>query len=145
MSFTEVTDKIKQTLEDDQDLANWVSSIFSGKFLNVIKAFKNRQEINVADLPVAMIVRPSRSYHSQIIGASPYFESTVLLYVGFYCEDRNQAQDILVVLDEEIEAALLKNRSLSGKVQQTMLEAVETDAGQFHPHYFFVQQWKILS
>lgn len=145
MSFIEVTDKIKQTLVDDQDLANYVSSTFSGKFLTVIKAFKNKQEINVADLPVAMIVRPARAYHSQVIGASPYFESTVLLYIGFYCENRDQSQDILVAMDEKIEAALYKNRSLSGKVQQTMLEAVESDVGQFHPHYFFVQQWKILS
>jgi hypothetical protein len=144
MSFASVTDNIKTTLENDTDLSEWVETVFPGKTLQVFKAFRNRQEINVADLPVCMITRPARRAADAPIGNQQWWESTVLIYLGFYCEDRSDTQDTLIAFEELVEAALAKDRSCGGHAQRAVYESSENDGGAYHPHYFTVMQFTVF-
>lgn len=144
MGFSAVTDNIKSTLDTDTTLKAWITSTFPGKTLKVIKAFHNRQEINVSDLPVVMITRPSRKGVDGPIGGLRR-ESSVLLYLGFYKESKDGAQDIQVAFEEQVEAALYKDRRRGGTAERTDYEESENDNGAYHPHYFTVMQFKILT
>ncbi len=144
MSFTAVTDNIKTTLTADTTLKAWITSRFPGKTLKAIKSFRNRQEINVADLPIVMITRPARKYVQGTIG-SQRRESTVVLYLGFYSENRETAQDILTEFEEQVEAALYRDRRRGGTADSTDYDASENDSGAYHPHYFTVMQFTLLT
>ena len=91
-----------------------------------------------------MITRPARKVADGPIGGQRR-ESTVLLYLGFYSESKDSAQNILVEFEEHIEAALYADRRRGGTAERTDYEASENDNGAYHPHYFIVMQFSILT
>lgn len=145
MSFKAVTDNIKTTLAADTALAAWIATTFPGKTLTVKKAFKKRQEINPADLPLIMITVPKRRNTEGTIGTRRY-ESDVLIYAGFHFDgDPETAPGMVEEFESLIEDALLKDLRRGKTAVDTDFEESANDEGASHPDYFSVLQFKITS
>lgn len=145
MSLKAVTDNIRITLQNDADLAAWIAATFPGKTLKVIKAYKRRQEINVADLPLVMITAPKRRRTDGPIGQRRYI-SDVLIYFGFHFDgNRELAPDLVDQGESLIEDALLKDSRRGGTAVDTEYEDSANDEGANHPTYFSVLQFSITT
>jgi len=143
MSLKPVTDNIKATLLADTALADWITTTFPGKALKVIKAYKKRQEINPADLPLIMITAPKRTRAEGPIGSRRY-DSTLMIYAGFHFDgNRETAPDMVEEFESLIEDALLKDFRRGGTAIDTDFEDSANDEGAAHPDYFSVLQFTI--
>lgn len=143
MSAVNATDNIKSVLSSDPQLLAWIAEHFPGKTLKVIRAYKRRQEINTADLPLVMITRPTRTRIDGPIGRRRY-NSSVLIYAGFQFDGkREDGPDLLDQFDELIEDALLKDIRRGGFAVDTEWDDSSNDEGANHPVYFSVSQFTI--
>jgi len=138
MSFSALSQKVVETIQGSAGVSSAIS-IF-GKVLTVKAGFKTRQEINVSDLPIALIVRPERKL--ELLAARQYAHSFVV-FVGIYCEDREAAPGQLDDLENAIEDALTANYSLDGTAVDVNFVASTNDMGMYHPVYFTSMQFNI--
>jgi hypothetical protein len=145
MGLKQITDNVKATLLADADLLAWIAETFPGKQLAVVKAYKRRQEINVADLPRIMITAPKRARTDGPIGSRRY-ENTVRLYAGLYFDgDKEAAPDLVEQFESLIEDALLKDIRRGDTAVDTDFDDSANDEGVNHPVYFSVMQFTIIS
>jgi len=119
-----------------------IADLFPAKTINVVRRYKSRTEIHVSELPVIMLTRP-RVAVEQGSSAEGFQEHTVALYCGFTCEDREQAQDLVIRFEEALEKAIMVDPSLGMRVAHTEPGDSANDEGKYHPVYFFVKEIKI--
>jgi hypothetical protein len=144
MSIIDTLKDITTTLEADTGLLAFCNTEF-GKVHTVKRVYKQRVEIDLSELPLIMITRPS-------VKAGPWrpserdYTHTSRLYCGFQCEDRELAQELLIEFEEALDAAILvykdPNKLLAGITDIDPQDAVN-DEGYFHPVYFFVKDVEI--
>jgi hypothetical protein len=142
MSYTAITAQIISTIQKSALVTLVLSRIGSTRPLTVKSGFKTRQEINVSDLPLVLVVRPERKM--QIISAKQY-EHSVILFVGIHCESRETAPGLLDDLENAIEDALTQNYTLNGTAVEVNYIASANDMGTFHPVYFTTMQFDITA
>lgn len=134
-TFNDVIANLVTTLEGDSALSTFCTNKW-GASLTVPRLYKNRTEIQVSELPVALITRPEVKKNF-LIGARDA-EHRVRIYLGFRQEDKLKAQEELIEVEELIDDALLADHTRGGKAIDTMPEASANDEGSFHPVYFLV-------
>lgn len=138
MTFSDDLTYLKEMLAADLGIA----ALFPSKVVKVIRRYKPRSEIHITDLPVIMITRP-RMTASPDSNATGTQEHTMALYCGFHCEDRDQAQDVLIRFEEAIENAIMRDPTLGRRVSYTEPGDSANDEGKGHPVYFLVKEIKI--
>lgn len=139
-SFTTVIDNLATTLTNNSALAAFCSAEW-GKTLTVIKAYRQRQEISLSDLPLILITRPAVIKQFRI-GARDGTH-TVRLYAGFYQPDKTRALNEFIGFEEKIDDALLAaDPNTIGAITISPL-ASQNDEGEFHPVYFTVMDAEI--
>jgi hypothetical protein len=144
LSFNDTLDDLKSTLEGNTGLAAFCTAQF-GKNHTVKRVFKKRTEISIDELPIVLITRPDVTPEKWRPTEREYTHNA-LVYCGFYCEDREAAQDILVEFEELMEAAILtyKNPSMLPEgITDIDPKAALNDEGYYHPVYFFVKAVEI--
>lgn len=135
MSFSDDLTYLAALLAADSGIA----ALFPGKTVKVVRRYKSRTEIHVSDLPVIMITRPRVNTESGS-NISGFADHTVALYCGFNCEDREQAQDLLIRMEEAVEVCIMKDPTLGGRVMYTAPGSSANDEGKWHPVYFLVKE-----
>lgn len=140
MSFIAAMQKVKQTLEDDTPLQDF-ATLNLGKALPVKFAYKNRAELNVADLPVIILTRPTvkKRFQSGVRDAA----HSLTMYVVFQQDDRELGPLQLVELEEHIDDAIIKDISLGGSVISAIPDDSANDEGKNHPIYCMVLSMEI--
>lgn len=133
MSFTAVTDNLKNALEGNAALEAFCVAAF-GKGVTALKFFKNRQELDAEQFPLIMITRPS--VKKRYLTGAKDGTHTILLLCGFYCDDRTLAQDYIVQFEELIDDAILADATLGGTAIDALPDESENDGGFYHPYYF---------
>lgn len=138
MSFVTNLNALKLRLENNEALQAYASLNFNQLF-TVKRIYKNRVEIDMGELPLIFITRPSvtRTTENQIISKL----HSVNLYIGFYQEDYEKAQDNVIELDELLDPAIITKISAAGDVPMKIsLNNSDNDEGVYHPAYFIVKQ-----
>jgi hypothetical protein len=144
LSFNDTLDDLKTTLEGNAALLTYCNTQF-GKNHTVKRVFKRRTEIALDELPIMLITRPNVMPGKWRPGERDYTHS-VLIYCGFQCDDREEAQKILIEFDEVVDAAILTHKNpneLPAGVTDIDPRATINDEGYYHPIYFFVKQIEI--
>jgi len=135
MSFTDDLGYLKGLLATNSGIA----ALFPGKTIKAVRRYKPRAEVHVSDLPIIMITRP-RATTEPGSNISGFQDHTVALYFGFNCENREQAQDLLIRAEEAIETCVMQDPTLGGRVMYTSPGNSANDEGKWHPVYFFVKE-----
>jgi hypothetical protein len=144
LSFNTTLDDLTTALEGNAALLTYCNTRF-GKAHVVKRMFKQRTEIGLEELPIILMTRP-------MIKPAPWrpaerdYTHTIMLYCGFYCEDREAAQGILVEFDEVIDAAVLEYKApneLPAGITDIDPQDTVNDEGIYHPVYFFVKAVEI--
>lgn len=138
MGFSALSNQIIATIQASAAVSTVAGR--TGKSLTVRVGYKVRQEINVSDLPIVMIVRPERKLES--IAARQYGHEFVI-FVGLNCETREDAPGLLDDLENAIEDALVENYSLNGTAVDVNFIGSSNDMGMYHPVYFTSMQFNI--
>lgn len=145
MSIKDATDNIKTVLAQDATLNAWIASTFPGKTLKVRKAFKRRQEVNAADLPLIMITVPTRRHKSETAG-SRIFEHTVTVYAGLcHNGDRELSPDLVEQFEALVEKAIMRDATRDGYALNTHFSESSNDEGAFHPNYFSALEFLVFT
>lgn len=141
MSFIPALEKLRSLMETDASLVSYCTTTL-GKVITGHRRFKLRTEVGMDELPVALITKPSsdKTSDSCIAGTSI---DLVRMYIGFFCDDLDQAQDILVMLEQLIDSAIMMDPTLTGLVEYTYPGSSANDEGMFHPVYFMVKEFHI--
>ncbi len=140
-SFKNVIDKIVKTLHDDASLNAYISAEFI-KSLTIKKSFNKRAEVNVSDLPIIFITRPSLE-KSFLVNSIRNNKNMVRLYAGFQQQDKRKALDNFIEFEEKIDNALV---SVDPETLGAMIIAPKAslnDEGMYHPVYFMVMEVEI--
>lgn len=132
-SFTTVIDNIVTTLQNDSALSAFCVAKW-GKALTVKKVYKKRVEINLNELPIILVTRPSVEKEF-LIGARDA-DHIVRLYAGFHQTDREKAQEEVIEFEEKIDDALLVDHTRGGTATNTNPKSSVNDEGENHPAYF---------
>jgi hypothetical protein len=140
MSFTALSAQIIATIQNSDLVAAAVSSTGFNRPLTVKTGFKTRQEINVSDLPIALIVRPERKL---TLFSARQYDHSFIIFVGIHSESREAAPGILDGLENAIEDALAKNYTLNGTAVDINFIGSSNDMGMYHPVYFTTMQFEI--
>jgi len=140
--MVDVINQLVSILQADEDLTAFCRQKW-GKPLSVKKIFKRRTEINLHDLPIILITRPSIQKTYPIISAPKASEHTVRLYYGFHQNDKRIALEESIGYEEEIDDCLSAHYSLG--LPDTVLKTVSSinDEGEFHPVYFGVMDVEV--
>ena len=141
MTFNDVMEDIKSTIEDDAALAAFCTAKW-GKTITVKRVFRRRTEVALDQLPIVLLTRPATKGLRWTIGEREY-EQSVMLYFGFHQPDTDKAQAEQVELEEKIEDALIvqykdPNHLPAGAEDITPGESVN-DEGANHPTYWTVK------
>lgn len=134
-TFNDAIANLVTTLEGDSALSSFCNTKW-GASLTVLRLYKNRTEIQISDLPIALVTRPEVDKNF-LIGARDG-KHRVRIYFGFLQEDRLKAQEELIEVEELIDDALLVDHTRGGKAIDTTPEASANDEGSYHPVYFMV-------
>jgi hypothetical protein len=140
MSFATISAQMIATIQASSAITTLMASRWPGKSLTVKTGFKTRQEINVADLPIVLIVRPDRKLTD--IAAKQY-DHSFILFVGIHSENREAAPGLLDDLENAIEDALCANYNQGGTTVDTNFIGSSNDMGMYHPNYFTTMQFEI--
>jgi hypothetical protein len=140
MSFDALADEIIATIAAAPTVVAVVSAQWPQKTLTVKKGFKTRQEINVADLPVCLIVRPERKRTLQYV---KQYDHSFILFVGCHCDNREEAPGLLDALENAIEDTLTEAYTLGGTAVEVHYISSVNDMGMYHPVYFTTMQFDI--
>lgn len=139
-SFTTVIDNLALTILNNAALTTFCTAEW-GKALTVVKAYRQRQEISLSDLPLLLITRPAVTKHFRV-GARDGTH-TVRLYAGFYQPDKTLAMGEFIGLEEKIDDALLAaDPNTLGAITISPTSS-QNDEGEFHPVYFTVMDVEI--
>jgi hypothetical protein len=142
-SFITTIDGIVATLQGNTALNDYTKAEFNNKTITVKKIFKKRTDVNIADLPIILITRPSLE-KSHLINSPRNGKNTVRLYVGFHQTDKRKALDNFIQLEEKIDDALLAVAPETlGAISINPNESAN-DEGMFHPIYFMAMNVEIL-
>ncbi len=131
-SFNTALDALIVKLQDNAALKAFCLAKWN-KELTILRVFKNRTEINLSELPVMLVTRPS-VVKNYLVGARDGMHS-LHLYVAFQETDRIKAQEILIGLEEAIDDALLSFEPGSVGLRQINPEESANDEGLNHPNY----------
>lgn len=134
-SFVTVYNNIITTLQNDSALAAFCDAKW-GKMLTVLKVFKKRVEVNLADLPVILVTRPNIDKEFLINARDA--DNIVRLYAGFHQTDREKAMEEMIEFEEKIDDALMVDHTRGGNAKSTNPKTSANDEGEFHPVYFMV-------
>lgn len=140
MSFTAALQALKQVLETDLSLTAFVAANFP-RPLSVRLAYRNREELNVGDLPAVIITRPRVTKQSRT-GVRDG-DHTVMLYVVFHQDNQEQGALQLIAFDELLDDAILNNNTLNGTVINATPGESVNDEGKHHPTYCIVSELTI--
>lgn len=132
-SFTNIITNIVTTLQNDAALAAFCSTKW-GKTLTIKKIFKKRVEINISELPIILVTRPSLDKEF-LVGVKDA-DNVVRLYCGFHQTDREKALDETIEFEEKIDDALMVDHTRGGLAINTNPKVSANDEGEFHPVYF---------
>lgn len=139
-SFTAVIDNLATTLTNSAALQAFCQAKW-GKSVTVGKAFRQRTEIGLSDLPIILITRPAVTKLFRI-GARDGIH-TVRLYAGIHQPDKLKALAEFIELEEKIDDALLApDSNILGAISLSPI-ASQNDEGEFHPVYFTVMEVEI--
>lgn len=141
-SFTTVIDNLATVLTNNSALQAFCQAKW-GKSVTVAKAFRQRTEIGLSDLPIILITRPAVEKPYETIGAKEG-RHTVRLYCGFYQDKKNNALQEGVEYEEKIEDTVLTNSTLAGTAVYVKPKNSVNDEGEFHPVYFTVMDVEIF-
>ncbi len=134
-SFVIVYNNIITTLQNDSALSTFCNTKW-GKALTVLKVFKQRVEINLADLPIIIVTRPS--VDKEFLVNARDADHIVRLCAGFHQTDREKAMEEMIEFEEKIDDALMADHTRGGNAKDTNPKASVNDEGEFHPVYFMV-------
>ncbi len=140
MSFTAALTALKGVLETDTALTAFVAANFP-RALSVRLAYRNREELNVGDLPAVIITRPrvTKQFRTGVRDG----DHTVMLYLVFHQDDNDKGPLQLIQFEELIDDAITANNTLSGTaINATPGESVN-DEGKNHPTYCIVSELTI--
>lgn len=143
-SFIDVINKLKagnNSLPENTALQNFCVSKWKNE-LTVIDVFKSRAEINMKELPIIMITRPSvkKSFQTNITRDT---NNIVRLYCLFYQTDKTKALAELIEFEELIDDALTTPEPETlGALNINPLESVN-DEGIYHPNYAILMDVEI--
>lgn len=139
-SFNTILDEIATQIAADTDLSDYCAATW-GKALNIKRFFKQRTEIQLADLPIMMITRPEVEPEDIAVEVRRY-KHRLRLYCGFNEQDRLFAQEELIAFEEVIEDAFMtmeRGDTLGSRTVLVEPGIAVNDEGYFHPVYFFVK------
>lgn len=138
MSFDTISAQIAATISNSVAVAAVLNP--TGKVITAKVGFRTRQEINIADLPIALIVRPERKLTLQY---ARQYDHSFIIFVGVHCEDREAAPGLLDDLENAIEDALTEAYTLGGTAVEVHYISSTNDMGIYHPVYFTSMQFEI--
>jgi hypothetical protein len=142
--MSNIIDKInalKFRIENNAYIQAYCAENFS-KPMQASKEFRNRVELQLNDLPLTLITRPS--VNREPTGNVRVKNHSVLLYIGFHETDKNKALEHIVALEELYETAVAAYTSLTGdKPMAIAVGDTINDEGAYHPSYFMVMQLTI--
>jgi hypothetical protein len=146
-SFNDALDRLKKVLSEDAAIAAWFHGRGDRK-LTVKRLFKHRQQVNASELPLIMITRPDLDKKFRISGGREN-TNTVRLYVLFQQNDREQAQQDVVRIEELIDDCLTANYRLKDAGGNPLADSIHptgsaNDEGMFHPVYAIVMDLAIV-
>jgi len=132
-TFKSVLENIQTTLREDSALIAFCTSKWN-KSLKVESVYAERTEIQLSDLPIVLITRPSveKVFKTRVRDSV----HTVRLYCGFQQKDKLEAMSDLIELEELIDDALLKDHTRGGNAMDTNPGESINDEGKYHPVYF---------
>ena len=141
-SFKDVMTGLKTTLESNAALQAYAQAKWS-KNIQIMIVFKPDTEVGLDELPLIMMTRPEVK-KSSLIGGSREGEHIVRLYFLFREEDRLQAQEILIEMDEKIDDALTAPYpwDIGGALDIKPGDSLNNE-GNFHPAYALVMDVSI--
>ena len=137
MSAISYINAVKARIEGNAALQAYFEEQF-GRRLTVKKSYKNREEINVGDLPVLMITRPQvgRSVSGNVTTRS----HELLLYLGFHypnTDDLELPLEYFIEIDERLADAVARKTDLADdRAMYVIVGESANDEGAFHPVYF---------
>lgn len=134
-SFVLPYNNIVTTLQNNSALSTFCNDKW-GKALTVKKVYKKRIEINLDELPIILVTRPSVEKEF-LIGARDA-DHIVRLYCGFNQADREKAQEEIVEFEEKIDDALMVDHTRDGTATNTNPKSSVNDEGENHPSYFIL-------
>lgn len=142
MSLVQAIEQVRNVLDTDLQLEDWVSAYMSGP-LKVVTAFKRRQELVLADLPIIMVTAPRKTSISGTIGQR-FYSVALTLYLGFnFSGVKEEALALMEAFEAVVEDAILRDRTLTGFVREVTFESSANDEGSNHPNYFSVMQFNM--
>ena len=141
MGFFDALSALKQLLATDPALSSFVADNFP-RPLSVKLAYKNREELNVGDLPAIIITRPRVSKQINTNGVLDS-DNTVMLYLVFHQDNHEKGQELLIAFDELLDDAISANPTLNGTATDAIPMESVNDEGKFHPTYCIVSELKI--
>jgi hypothetical protein len=138
MTFNALADQIKTIITNSTEVSGVLSPL--SKIITTKIGFRTRQEINLSELPVALIVRPERKL---TLDYAKQYQHSFLLFVGIHCETREDAPGRLDDLENAIEDALATDWTLDGNAVNVEYVGSVNDMGLYHPVYFTTMQFDI--
>ncbi len=142
MSFTDCLDRIKYDLDHGTALQSFITANFE-RNLQVRLAYKDREEINKAELPIILITRPEKVPKGLENTIGAFQDHTVVMYIGFHCNDHSQGQRLLIQFEEQVEAAIMRDMTLNGYAICVIPGPSRNDQGANHPEYFIVKTFTV--
>lgn len=139
-SFADALTAIKAVLETDPAITAYVAVNFP-RPLSVKLAYRNREELNVGDLPAVIVTRPrvTKQFRTGVKDG----DHTVMLYLVFHQENQEQGALQLVTFEELIDDAITSNNTLNGTVINATPGESVNDEGKHHPTYCIVSELTI--
>jgi hypothetical protein len=141
MSFVDALQELKRILENDAALLAFLAANFE-RPLTVRLVYKNKEEIQLGELPIILITRPEKTGEADNT-VEGFYDNIVLLYLGFHCDDTEQGQLLLIQFEEFVESAIMRNMTLSDLVSFTKPGPSRNDQGMNHPQYFIVKSMTV--
>jgi hypothetical protein len=144
ISFNTDIEGIIKALAADADLKAYCLLKFQ-KEMDFRRVYKKRTEIHLSELPICMITRPSQET-TRLTGGLANRDHNLRFYVGFKIDDKVEAQQILIELEERIEQAMFAYDDSSAADEILVIPGDSAnDEGHHHPVYFLVKDNEIIT
>ena len=139
-SFTATITALAASLSEDTALQAYCLAEF-GRNMTVQAVFRNKAEIGMDEMPVALITRP-RVKKNIYIQAKDQVNS-VFVYLVFFKEDANAAALNMIRLEELVDDALTKDGTQGGACTETTPVEAVNDEGRNHPLYAILAEYSV--
>lgn len=134
-SFVDVLKQLQSIINTDQPLQLYIAENFD-RPLTVKISYSDREEINLTELPLALITRPRLNKTSSNMARDSI--NTIRIYLGFNQSDKVRGMEQLIELEELFDDLFMNNYSLGGLVTSALPTESANDEGAYHPSYFVV-------